>query len=94
MIISLHNHTKGRVSKDTLFLWEKGDYSGGKNAQEMSVIFCHVWRFVHGSWIDWNICQNREKCEFYRKKPLTKTDFRDYNGVVFERKTKGEQLSL
>ena len=54
----------------------------------MSVIFFHVRRFVHGSWNDWNICQNHEKCEIYRKKTLTEKDFRDYNEGVFKRRTR------
>ena len=29
-----------------------------------------------------------------RKKTLTNVDFRDYNEGVFERKTKGKQMSL
>ena len=70
----------------SMFVW--------KNAQEMSMIFCHVWRIVHVWWNDWNFLQNQEKCEKNRKKTLTKTDFRDYNEGVFERKTKGKQMSL
>ena len=54
----------------------------------MSMIFFHVRRFVHGSWNDWNICQNHEKCEIYRKKPLTEKDLRDYNEGVFKRRTR------
>jgi hypothetical protein len=69
-----------------LFVW--------KNAQEMSVTFCHVWRFVHVWWNDWNFLQNQEKCEKNRKKTLTNADFRDYNEGVLERKTKGKQMSL
>ena len=56
--------------------------------------FCHVWRFVHDSWNDWNFLQNQEKCEKNRKKTLTNADFRDYNEGVFERKTKDERMSL
>lgn len=72
---------------------EKGEITR-KNAQEMSMIFCHVRRFVHLSWNDWNILQNQEKCEKNRKKTLTNADFRYYNEVVFEGKTKGKQMSL
>ena len=57
----------------------------------MSMIFCHVRRFVHGSWNDWNICQNHEKCEFYRKKTLTEKDFQDYNEGVFKRRTRRDK---